>query len=85
MFHTSGVFIGGTVEHVQAPSNRKTKFIKGLVHPTRTCHEHLVFLYSMNLYVIIESHDIIHNMTIPSKSFFFSSKRLICRIRTSNC
>jgi DNA-directed RNA polymerase subunit beta' len=69
MFHTSGVFIGGTIEHVQAPSNGKTKFNKGLVHPISTCHEHLVFLYSMNLYVIIESQDIIHSMIIPPKSF----------------
>jgi DNA-directed RNA polymerase subunit beta' len=40
-----------------------------LVHPTSTCHKHLVFLYSMNLYVIIESQDIIHSMIIPPKSF----------------
>ncbi|KAI3673165.1 hypothetical protein L6452_39281 [Arctium lappa] len=68
-FHTGGVFTGGTAEHVRAPSNGKIKFNEDLVHPIRTRHGHLAFLCSRDLYVTIESEDIIHNMYIPPKSF----------------
>jgi DNA-directed RNA polymerase subunit beta' len=68
-FHTGGVFTGGTAEHVRAPSNGKIKFNEDLVHPTRTRHGHPAFLCSIDLDVIIESEDIMHNVTIPPKSF----------------
>nr|YP_009709049.1 RNA polymerase beta'' subunit [Parathesis donnell-smithii]QEW86693.1 RNA polymerase beta'' subunit [Parathesis donnell-smithii] len=68
-FHTGGVFTGGTAEHVRAPSNGKIQFNENLVHPTRTRHGHPAFLCSIDLYVTIESEDILHNVTIPSKSF----------------
>nr|YP_010924750.1 RNA polymerase beta'' subunit [Aphyllocladus denticulatus]WKB11509.1 RNA polymerase beta'' subunit [Aphyllocladus denticulatus] len=68
-FHTGGVFTGGTAEHVRAPSNGKIKFNEDLVHPTRTRHGHPAFLCSRDLYVTIESEDIIHNVSIPTKSF----------------
>nr|BEV75353.1 RNA polymerase subunit beta'' [Boenninghausenia albiflora] len=68
-FHTGGVFTGGTAEHVRAPSNGKIKFNEDLVHPTRTRHGHPAFLCSIDLDVIIESQDIMHNVTIPPKSF----------------
>ncbi|PHT30263.1 hypothetical protein CQW23_30152 [Capsicum baccatum] len=67
-FHTGGVFTGGTAEHVRAPSNGKIKFNEDLVHPTRTRHGHPAFLCSIDLYVTIESEDILHNMNIPPKS-----------------
>ena len=88
-FHTGGVFTRGTAEHIQAPSNGKIKFNKGLVHPTRTRHRHPAFLCFMDLYVTIESQDIIHNMTIPSKSFllvqndqYVESEQVITEIRS---
>ncbi|KAK8362497.1 hypothetical protein V6Z12_A03G105400, partial [Gossypium hirsutum] len=68
-FHTSEVFTGGTAEHVRAPFNGKIKFNEDLVHPTRTRHKHPAFLCYLDLYVIIESEDIIHKVTIPPKSF----------------
>nr|YP_010395580.1 RNA polymerase beta'' subunit [Thamnosma texana]UQJ73108.1 RNA polymerase beta'' subunit [Thamnosma texana] len=68
-FHTGGVFTGGTAEHVRAPSTGKIKFNEDLVHPTRTRHGHPAFLCSIDLDVIIESQDIMHNVTIPPKSF----------------
>nr|YP_010125861.1 RNA polymerase beta'' subunit [Chrysojasminum fruticans]QIV67340.1 RNA polymerase beta'' subunit [Chrysojasminum fruticans] len=68
-FHTGGVFTGGTAEHVRAPSNGKIKFNEDLVHPTRTRHGHPAFLCSIDLYVTIESEDILHNVNIPPKSF----------------
>nr|QWW91755.1 RNA polymerase beta'' subunit [Swertia tetraptera]UPQ44072.1 RNA polymerase beta'' subunit [Swertia tetraptera]UZM11071.1 RNA polymerase beta'' subunit [Swertia tetraptera] len=68
-FHTGGVFTGGTAEHVRAPCNGKIKFNEDLVHPTRTRHGHPAFLCSIDLYVIIESEDLIHNVNIPRKSF----------------
>nr|YP_009651576.1 RNA polymerase beta subunit-2 [Heptacodium miconioides]QCY72167.1 RNA polymerase beta subunit-2 [Heptacodium miconioides]URQ21230.1 RNA polymerase beta'' subunit [Heptacodium miconioides] len=68
-FHTGGVFTGGTAEHVRAPSNGKIKFNEDLIHPTRTRHGHPAFLCSIDLYVTIESEDIIHNVNIPPKSF----------------
>ncbi|KAM3398088.1 hypothetical protein P3S68_001602 [Capsicum galapagoense] len=67
-FHTGGVFTGGTAEHVRAPSNGKIKFNEDLVHPTRTRHGHPAFLCSIDLYVTIESEDILHNVNIPPKS-----------------
>ncbi|MFS7920312.1 DNA-directed RNA polymerase subunit beta'' [Helianthus anomalus] len=70
-FHTGGVFTGGTAEHVRAPFNGKIKFNEDLVHPTRTRYGHPAFLCSRDLYVTIESEDIIHNVCIPPKSFFF--------------
>ncbi|XP_060200185.1 DNA-directed RNA polymerase subunit beta''-like [Lycium barbarum] len=69
IFHTGGVFTGGTAEHVRAPSNGKIKFNEDLVHPTRTRHGHPAFLCFIDLYVTIESEDILHNVTIPPKSF----------------
>nr|YP_009265924.1 RNA polymerase beta subunit [Neocarya macrophylla]ANJ20225.1 RNA polymerase beta subunit [Neocarya macrophylla] len=88
-FHTGGVFTGGTAEHVRAPSNGKIKFNEGLVHPTRTRHGHPAFLCSIDLYVTIESQDIIHNVTIPPKSLllvqndqYVESEQVIAEIRS---
>nr|YP_009485919.1 RpoC2 [Bretschneidera sinensis]AWA25524.1 RpoC2 [Bretschneidera sinensis]URF21735.1 RNA polymerase beta'' subunit [Bretschneidera sinensis]URF21821.1 RNA polymerase beta'' subunit [Bretschneidera sinensis]URF21907.1 RNA polymerase beta'' subunit [Bretschneidera sinensis]URF21993.1 RNA polymerase beta'' subunit [Bretschneidera sinensis] len=87
-FHTGGVFTGGTAEHVRAPSNGKIKFNEDLVHPTRTRHGHPAFLCYIDLSVIIESEDIIHNVTIPPKSFLLvqndqdvGSEQVIAEIR----
>nr|YP_010513729.1 RNA polymerase beta'' subunit [Tephrosia onobrychoides]UXL85300.1 RNA polymerase beta'' subunit [Tephrosia onobrychoides] len=87
-FHTGGVFTGGTAEHVRAPCNGKIKFNEDLVHPTRTRHGHPAFLCYRNLYVTIESVDIIHNVTIPPKSFllvqndqYVKSEQVIAEIR----
>nr|YP_010513378.1 RNA polymerase beta'' subunit [Clitoria mariana]UXL84949.1 RNA polymerase beta'' subunit [Clitoria mariana] len=87
-FHTGGVFTGGTAEHVRAPSNGKIKFNEDLVHPTRTRHGHPAFLCYIDLYVTIESDDIIHNVTIPPKSFllvqndqYVKSEQVIAEIR----
>ncbi|DAD49273.1 TPA_asm: hypothetical protein HUJ06_031940 [Nelumbo nucifera] len=52
-----------------SPSNGKIKFNEDLVHPTRTRHGHPAFLCYIDLYVTIESQDIIHNVNIPPKSF----------------
>nr|YP_010293975.1 RNA polymerase beta'' subunit [Paepalanthus alpinus]ULQ67269.1 RNA polymerase beta'' subunit [Paepalanthus alpinus] len=67
-FHTGGVFTGGTAEYVRAPANGKIRFNEDLVYPTRTRHGHPAFLCSIDLYVTIESQDIIHNRNIPPKS-----------------
>nr|YP_010849700.1 RNA polymerase beta'' subunit [Lobelia heyneana]WGH10981.1 RNA polymerase beta'' subunit [Lobelia heyneana] len=87
-FHTGGVFTGGTAEHVRAPSNGKIKFNEDLVHPTRTRHGHPAFLCSIDVYVTIESEDIIHNVRIPSKSFllvqndqYVESEQMIAEMR----
>nr|AXP24367.1 RNA polymerase beta subunit [Tiquilia plicata] len=87
-FHTGGVFTGGTAEHVRAPSNGKIKFNEDLVHPTRTRHGHPAFLCSIDLYVTIESEDILHNVNIPAKSFllvqndqYVESEQVIAEIR----
>nr|YP_010240670.1 RNA polymerase beta'' subunit [Lysimachia maritima]QTG39980.1 RNA polymerase beta'' subunit [Lysimachia maritima] len=87
-FHTGGVFTGGTAEHVRAPSNGKIQFNENLVHPTRTRHGHPAFLCSIDLYVTIESEDILHHVTIPSKSFllvqndqYVESEQVIAEIR----
>ncbi|KAJ7941402.1 DNA-directed RNA polymerase subunit beta'' [Quillaja saponaria] len=87
-FHTGGVFTGGTAEHVRAPSNGKIKFNEDLVHPTRTRHGHPAFLCYIDLYVTIESEDILHNVTIPPKSFllvqndqYVESEQVIAEIR----
>nr|AJE71804.1 RNA polymerase beta'' subunit [Amorpha canescens] len=87
-FHTGGVFTGGTAEHVRAPSNGKIKFNEDLVHPTRTRHGHPAFLCYIDLYVTIESNDILHNVTIPPKSFllvqndqYVESEQVIAEIR----
>ncbi|CAN6446908.1 unnamed protein product [Victoria cruziana] len=87
-FHTGGVFIGGTTEHVRAPSNEKIKFNEDLVHSTRTCHGHPAFLCYVDLYVTIESQDIIHSVNIPPKSFllvqndqYVESEQVIAEIR----
>lgn len=87
-FHTGGVFTGGTAEYVRAPSNGKIKFNEDLVHPTRTRHGYPAFICNINLYVTIESDDIIHNMIIPSKSFllvqndqYIKSEQVIAEIR----
>nr|YP_009568123.1 RNA polymerase beta subunit [Spergula arvensis]QBE85919.1 RNA polymerase beta subunit [Spergula arvensis] len=87
-FHTGGVFTGGTAEHVRAPYNGKIKFNEELVHPTRTRHGHPAFLCYIDLYVTIESEDIIHNVNIPPKSFilvqndqYVESEQVIAEIR----
>nr|WGV33917.1 RNA polymerase beta'' subunit [Cedrela odorata] len=87
-FHTGGVFTGGTAEHVRAPSNGKIKFNEDLVHPTRTRHGHPAFLCYIDLYVIVESEDIMHNVSIPPKSFllvqndqYVESEQVIAEIR----
>ncbi|CAN6455168.1 unnamed protein product [Victoria cruziana] len=87
-FHTGGVFTGGTVEYLQAPSNGKIKFNEDLVHPTHTHHGYPTFLCYVNLYVTIESRDIIHSMNIPPKSFlliqndqYMESEQVIAEIR----
>nr|YP_009093790.1 RNA polymerase beta'' subunit [Luzuriaga radicans]AIT15982.1 RNA polymerase beta'' subunit [Luzuriaga radicans] len=88
-FHTGGVFTGGTAEHVRAPSNGKIQFNEDLVHPTRTRHGHPAFLCSIDLYVTIESRDIIHNVNIPPKSLilvqndqYVESEQVIAEIRS---
>nr|QXE40009.1 RNA polymerase beta'' subunit [Cnidoscolus aconitifolius] len=87
-FHTGGVFTGGTAEHVRAPSNGKIKFNEDLVHPIRTRHGHPAFLCYIDLYVTIESQDILHNVIIPPKSFllvqndqYVESEQVIAEIR----
>nr|UQS81044.1 RNA polymerase beta'' subunit [Cymbidium macrorhizon] len=87
-FHTGGVFTGGTTEYVRAPSNGKIKFDEDLVHPTRTRHGHPAFLCFIDLYVTIESRDIIHNVNIPTKSLilvqndqYVESEQVIAEIR----
>nr|YP_010031041.1 RpoC2 [Sarcodum scandens]QOV01905.1 RpoC2 [Sarcodum scandens] len=87
-FHTGGVFTGGTAEYVRAPSNGKIKFNEDLVQPTRTRHGYPAFLCNIDLYVIIESDDIIHNVIIPPKSFllvqndqYVKSEQVIAEIR----
>nr|YP_009445750.1 RNA polymerase beta' subunit [Colobanthus apetalus]YP_010025054.1 RNA polymerase beta'' subunit [Colobanthus affinis]ATX68337.1 RNA polymerase beta' subunit [Colobanthus apetalus]QOQ35353.1 RNA polymerase beta'' subunit [Colobanthus affinis] len=87
-FHTGGVFTGGTAEHVRAPYNGKIKFNEELVHPTRTRHGHPAFLCYIDLYVTIESEDILHNVNIPPKSFilvqndqYVESEQVIAEIR----
>nr|YP_009557534.1 RNA polymerase beta subunit [Macarthuria keigheryi]QBC72346.1 RNA polymerase beta subunit [Macarthuria keigheryi] len=87
-FHTGGVFTGGTAEHVRAPSNGKIKFNEDLVYPTRTRHGHPAFLCYIDLYVTIESEDILHNVNIPPKSFllvqndqYVESEQVIAEIR----
>nr|YP_010214596.1 RNA polymerase beta' subunit [Loranthus tanakae]UBN08450.1 RNA polymerase beta' subunit [Loranthus tanakae] len=68
-FHTGGVFTGGTAGYLRTPSNGKIRFNDYLVHPTRTRHGHPAFLCYIDLYVIIESTDFIHNVKVPPKSF----------------
>nr|YP_010512721.1 RNA polymerase beta'' subunit [Machaerium brasiliense]UXL84128.1 RNA polymerase beta'' subunit [Machaerium brasiliense] len=87
-FHTGGVFTGGSAEHVRAPSNGKIQFNENFVHPTRTRHGHPAFLSYIDLYVTIESDDILHNVTIPPKSFllvqndqYVESEQVIAEIR----
>nr|YP_009668976.1 RNA polymerase subunit beta [Galphimia angustifolia]QCW93974.1 RNA polymerase subunit beta [Galphimia angustifolia] len=87
-FHTGGVFTGGTAEQVRAPSNGKIQFNEDLVHPTRTRHGHPAFLCYIDLYVTIDSQDILHNVIIPPKSFllvqndqYVESEQVIAEIR----
>nr|YP_010833075.1 RNA polymerase beta'' subunit [Astragalus agrestis]WFG53196.1 RNA polymerase beta'' subunit [Astragalus agrestis] len=87
-FHTGGVFTGGTAEYVRAPSNGKIKFNEDLVHPTRTRHGYPAFLCNIDLYITIESDNIIHNVIIPPKSFllvqndqYVKSEQVIAEIR----
>nr|YP_010389602.1 RNA polymerase beta'' subunit [Chesneya acaulis]UPT34346.1 RNA polymerase beta'' subunit [Chesneya acaulis] len=87
-FHTGGVFTGGTEEYVRAPSNGKIKFNEDLVHPTRTRHGYPAFLCNIDLYVTIESDNIIHNVIIPQKSFllvqndqYVKSEQVIAEMR----
>nr|YP_010287900.1 RNA polymerase beta'' subunit [Carex kokanica]UKU08332.1 RNA polymerase beta'' subunit [Carex kokanica] len=88
-FHTGGVFTGGTAQHVRTPFHGKIKFNEDLLHPTRTRHGHPAFLCSTDFYVTIESRDIIHNVSIPSKSLilvqsdqYVESEQVIAEIRT---
>ena len=88
-FHTGGVFTGGTAQYVRTPFQGKIKFNEDLLHPTRTRHGHPAFLCSTDFYVTIESRDIIHNMSIPSKSLilvqndqYVESEQVIAEIRT---
>ena len=69
-------------------SNGKRKFNEDLVHPTRTRHGHPAFLCYIDLYVTIESENIIHNVTIPPKSLilvqndqYVESEQVIAEIR----
>nr|YP_010420603.1 RNA polymerase beta'' subunit [Urera baccifera]USG54322.1 RNA polymerase beta'' subunit [Urera baccifera] len=87
-FHTGGVFTGGTAKQVRAPANGKIKFHEDLVYPIRTRHGHPAFLSYLDLYVTIKSEDIIHNVTIPPKSFilvqndqYVESEQVIAEIR----
>nr|ASA46253.2 RNA polymerase beta'' subunit [Drosera regia] len=87
-FHTGGVFTGGTAEQVRAPSNGTIKFNEDLLHPTRTRHGHPAFLCYIDLYVTIESEDILHNVNIPPKSLilvqndqYVESEQVIAEIR----
>ncbi|KAL2933878.1 DNA-directed RNA polymerase subunit beta'' [Bienertia sinuspersici] len=87
-FHTGGVFTGGTAEHVRAPSNGQIQFDENLVHPTRTRHGHPAFLCYIDLYITIESENILHNVNIPPKSFllvqndqYVESEQVIAEIR----
>nr|pir hypothetical protein 134 - common tobacco chloroplast [Nicotiana tabacum] len=73
---------------MRAPSNGKIKFNEDLVHPTRTRHGHPAFLCSIDLYVTIESEDILHNVNIPPKSLllvqndqYVESEQVIAEIR----
>nr|YP_009670515.1 RNA polymerase beta'''' subunit [Passiflora suberosa]QCX29782.1 RNA polymerase beta'''' subunit [Passiflora suberosa] len=70
-FHTGGVFTGGSREYVRAPSNGKIQFNEDLVHPTRTRHGRPAFFCSIDLYVTIESLDILYNVALPSKTILF--------------
>jgi DNA-directed RNA polymerase subunit beta' len=88
-FHTGGVFTGGTAQYVRTPFQGKIKFNENLLHPTRTRHGHPAFLCSTDFYVTIESRDIIHNVSIPSKSLilvqndqYLESEQVITEIRT---
>ncbi|KAL5067310.1 hypothetical protein RYX36_018197 [Vicia faba] len=78
----------GTAKYVRAPSNGKIKFNEDLVHPTRTRHGYPTFICNIDLYVTIESDDIIHNVIIPPKSFllvqnnqYVKSEQVIAEIR----
>nr|ARU80414.1 RpoC2 [Pelargonium worcesterae] len=87
-FHTGGVFTGGTTKQVRAPVNGKIKFNEDLVHPTRTRHGQPAFLCYIDLYLTIESEDIIHSVPIPPKSLllvqndqYVESEQVIAEIR----
>nr|ARV87595.2 RNA polymerase beta'' subunit [Drosera erythrorhiza] len=67
-FHTGGVFTGGTIEQVRAPSNGTIKFNEDLLHPTRTRHGYPAFLCYRDFYVTIESEDSLKDVNIPPKS-----------------
>nr|YP_009451930.1 RpoC2 [Phyllorachis sagittata]ARQ28244.1 RpoC2 [Phyllorachis sagittata] len=87
-FHTGGVFTGGTADLVRSPSNGKIQFNEDLVHPTRTRHGQPAFLCYIDLYVTIQSQDILHSVNIPSKSLilvqndqYVESEQVIAEIR----
>ncbi|KAF3658826.1 hypothetical protein FXO38_12977 [Capsicum annuum] len=87
-FHTRGIFTGVTIEYVWVPSNGNIKFNKDLVHPTHTHHGNPIFLCFIDLYVTIESEDILHNVNIPPKSLllvqndqYVESEQVIIEIR----
>nr|YP_010245174.1 RNA polymerase beta'' subunit [Echinaria capitata]QTJ28732.1 RNA polymerase beta'' subunit [Echinaria capitata] len=87
-FHTGGVFTGGTADLVRSPSNGKIQFTENLVHPTRTRHGQPAFLCYIDLYVTIQSQDILYSVNIPSKSLilvqndqYVKSEQVIAEIR----
>ncbi|KAF0889765.1 hypothetical protein E2562_030573, partial [Oryza meyeriana var. granulata] len=87
-FHTGGVFTGGTADLVRSPSNGKIQFNGDLVHPTRTRHGQPAFLCYIDLHITIQSQDILHSVTIPSKSLilvqndqYVESEQVIAEIR----
>ena len=66
---TGRVFTGGTIEHVRTPSNRKIKFNKDIVHPTRTCHGHPVWgLYQDKLVKCLKLEAILEANHVPVKN-----------------
>ncbi|KAK3002939.1 hypothetical protein RJ639_019104 [Escallonia herrerae] len=74
---TSGILIGATADYVEAPSNGKLKFNKDKVHVTRTHHRRPDFLCSIDLYVNVESEDILCN-NLNKLLLRFARKHLMC-------
>jgi len=82
--YSEGVF----TKHIQAPSNGKIKFNENLVRPTCTHYGHHAFLCYIDLYVTIESEDILHNVNIPPNNCllvqnnqYVKSEQVIAEIR----
>lgn len=62
--------MGGIVEYVWVLFNGKIKFNEDLVYLICICYGYFVFLCFIDLYVIIESEDILYNVNILFKSLF---------------